>query len=271
MATYGDLRNRIASQLNRSELDDQISEEIQSAIEFLSVERFPWNERLIYLRTVDGVDIYPGGATTRAGTVTTGVTVNLGVFLTGKTETYGQTGNIILPQRIMGMDDAILLESVTSGNTYTIPLDREDVLEINRLRTSAATSGRPYVWAWGGGRSPSEANQDQAGFQHLHLYPMPNKEWLLQFHCVLRVGDGIVGDLYTPDSADGDGGNDPWVQPEAGEELVRARVLAQMFAYYLRDHKNAQFYANLAEEQKVRHKRRRDRLITPGFGARPWH
>jgi hypothetical protein len=111
MATFGDLHDQIASDLKRSNLNQEIWTEIVSAIRDHSSERFWFNE----------VDFYP------LNTVA------------------GQDEYLIFQQN--GIEEFIMIDMVRSqiGNTwYTLERVTPDQMEIDY---SAPTSGQPYRWS----------------------------------------------------------------------------------------------------------------------------
>ena len=72
MATYGDLKSEIATELRRSDLTSEIATAIVDAVEELSSERFDWNvSRDITLSTVASTEFYTNSdwsiSTTSAG------------------------------------------------------------------------------------------------------------------------------------------------------------------------------------------------------------
>lgn len=58
MATLGTMRARIADELNRSDIDSQIDQAIESAIDFYEDKDFWFNEAIATTATVDGTEYY---------------------------------------------------------------------------------------------------------------------------------------------------------------------------------------------------------------------
>lgn len=115
MSTYGDLKTRIADELNRADLTAQIAKSVLSAVRFYAKKRFAGNEKVGTITSISGTRYY-GTSTASPGT---------------------------LPTDIAEID---ALDATVSGRTYRIehrPFD-----EIDALDSGTTLTGTPRLWGW---------------------------------------------------------------------------------------------------------------------------
>ncbi len=116
MATYGELQARIASELHRSDLGDDIKRAIVSAVDFYSSQRFHWNERRWTLTTIAGQKFY-GPTTPSPGT---------------------------LPSDIMEIDSITL-----TANSRIYQLDAMSYTDMDAIDAGTTPlAGYPRLWSW---------------------------------------------------------------------------------------------------------------------------
>lgn len=116
MATFADLKTRIADELHRTDLTSQISKAVLSAVQFYAVHRFTGNEKRGTITTIDGTRFYDT-STASPGT---------------------------LPTDIADIDSIVC---TVSGGDYMLEKVPYEELEDTDPGTTLNT-GDPIKWAW---------------------------------------------------------------------------------------------------------------------------
>lgn len=116
MATFGDMKTRIANEISRSDLTTYISDAIKSAVAFYAVERFDGNEKRGTITTIAGTRLYDT-STASPGT---------------------------LPSDIEEIDSIVC---TVSGRDFLLkPRSYAELEDIDPGTT--LTTGDPRCWAW---------------------------------------------------------------------------------------------------------------------------
>jgi len=115
MSTFGTMKTRIATELDRSDLTSPIADAVVSAIAYFSTYRFWFNERTITFTTVDGQDEYTLPTVDTSG----------------------------LPIRVLEIDQLIFVDS--GGSRYV--LQPKPWQYINAQKWNTTDTGKPDLYS----------------------------------------------------------------------------------------------------------------------------
>ena len=151
MTTLGDLQSRIADDLARADLTNQISAAITDAITHFATTRFYFNE------------VAPLQASSPVNGVSTQVIMT-------KAGQYLYTGaDLAAIPAFLELDDLF----VTINQSRAIPLRRDDADLLLELISTVVTQGYPFSWAWMG--------------QGILLYPIPNNVYPVSLTGAIKI------------------------------------------------------------------------------------
>ncbi len=251
--SYIDLQARIADELSRSDLTTEIQDEIASAIRWYEYERLPWNEQsTAAFNTINGQRYYPLPANFLTVTDVLSQIGNYTYKMDGTTEQYidaldwGDTfwtsypiiyslwaGQIRvfpppqggLPVQIKGTVRQLpLLTAPSSGwaasTAYTVGNTITDAYNNVQECTTAGTSGTTAP-AWPVSTAPS------TGVGSASIPPVVGQT--TKDGTVVWTLTGTLSNVWT----------------EQAEELIRSRVLMNIYSRYLRDTAQAQVMGTL--------------------------
>ena len=184
MTTLSALKATIADDLARSDLTTQIAAAIESAIEHFRTTRFYFNE-------------------TRAATFSTVSTQAV----------YSGSDDADIPL-FFDIDDVFVVDS---GQNYR--LKKSDPQELEYLTDTAASSGRPYRWAW--------------FEQSIRLYPVPDAVYTVR----------PVGAIEKASPASDATENNVWMTE--AYELLRCRAKWYLYGHTIREMNEAAKFGGL--------------------------
>lgn len=118
--TFGDMKTRIATELDRSDLTSPIADAVVSAIAYFSTYRFWFNERKIVFTTVDGQDEYQLPIVDSGG----------------------------LPIRVLEIDQLIFVDS--GGSRYV--LEPRPWQYVNAQKWNTTDTGKPDIYTFHHGK-----------------------------------------------------------------------------------------------------------------------